>query len=205
MPRVPARHVEFWYEFASTYSYPAALRIETEAKARGVRVLWRPFLLGPIFAAQAWDTSPFNIYKPKGAYMWRDLERICADLGAPFVKPDPFPQNSLRAARIAHVLEADARRLFSGALYVSQFSAGRDISATDTLTDAIRAAGENPEPILARIETQEVKNALRQIGLEAQSRGIFGAPSFIAGDGELFWGNDRMEAALDWAAAQPKE
>src|SRR5262245_46000413 len=33
---------------------------------------------------------------------------------------------------------------------------------------------------------------------EAASRGLFGAPSFTIGDG-LFWGNDRLEAALAWA------
>jgi 2-hydroxychromene-2-carboxylate isomerase len=33
---------------------------------------------------------------------------------------------------------------------------------------------------------------------EAGSRGLFGAPSFTVGD-ELFWGNDRLEAALAWA------
>lgn len=57
---------EFWYEFASTYSYPAALRVGPLAKARGVALIWRPFLLGPIFAAQGWRDSPFNIYPAKG-------------------------------------------------------------------------------------------------------------------------------------------
>ncbi len=67
--------LDFWFEFASTYSYPAAMRIAPLAKAAGVTLRWRPFLLGPIFKAQGWDNSPFNIYPTKGAYMWRDLER----------------------------------------------------------------------------------------------------------------------------------
>ena len=46
-------------------------------KSRGVALAWRPFLLGPIFAAQGWRDSPFNIYPAKGRYMWRDMERIC--------------------------------------------------------------------------------------------------------------------------------
>jgi 2-hydroxychromene-2-carboxylate isomerase len=44
--------VEFWFEFASTYSYVAAMRIEAAAARVGARVLWRPFLLGPIFTEQ---------------------------------------------------------------------------------------------------------------------------------------------------------
>src|ERR1700749_1298193 len=75
--------VDFWYEFVSTYSYPAAVRLEGAAKAAGVAVRWRPFLLGPIFASQGWKDSPFNLYPVKGKYMWRDLERICAREGLP--------------------------------------------------------------------------------------------------------------------------
>jgi 2-hydroxychromene-2-carboxylate isomerase len=69
--------IEFWYEFASTYSYPAAMRIERLAADAGVVLLWRPFLLGPIFKGYGWNDSPFNIYAAKGQYMWRDLARVC--------------------------------------------------------------------------------------------------------------------------------
>jgi len=69
--------IDFWFEFASTYSYPAAMRIASLAKTAGVAVRWRPFMLGPIFKAQGWETSPFNLYPAKGRNMWRDLERIC--------------------------------------------------------------------------------------------------------------------------------
>ena len=77
------------------------MRIGALAEDAGVRVRFRPFLLGPIFQAQGWTTSPFNLYAAKGRNMWRDLERLCADLGLPFRRPDPFPQNSLLAARVA--------------------------------------------------------------------------------------------------------
>lgn len=73
--------IEFWFEFASTYSYPAALRIESAARAQGVSVAWRAFLLGPIFKQQGWSDSPFNLQPAKGRYMWRDLARICEELG----------------------------------------------------------------------------------------------------------------------------
>ena len=80
---MPTRRLEFWYEFASTYSYLSAMRIEKVAAAAKVEVAWRPFLLGPIFRAQGWDDSPFNLYPAKGRYMWRDLERLAAGYGLP--------------------------------------------------------------------------------------------------------------------------
>src|SRR5579862_3174071 len=100
--------LDFWFDFASTYSYPAAMRIRQIADEAGVKVRFRPFLLGPIFKAQGWTTSPFNLFEAKGRNMWRDLERICADSHLSFRPPKPFPQNSVLAARVALVGLAQA-------------------------------------------------------------------------------------------------
>jgi len=81
--------IDFWFDFASTYSYPAAMRIGALAENAGVKVRFRPFLLGPIFKALGWTTSPFNLYPAKGRHMWRDLERLCADLSCPSGVPIP--------------------------------------------------------------------------------------------------------------------
>ena len=124
---------EFWYEFASTYSYPAALRVAALADERGVSLAWRPFLLGPIFMAQGWRDSPFNIYPAKGRYMWRDLERTCGAMGVPLKRPEPFPQPSLLAARIALVLEGDERAEFSRKVFVAEFGQGLPIGDRATL------------------------------------------------------------------------
>ncbi len=60
MPSRPAP-IDFWFEFGSTYSYPAAMRIEALTRAEGVEARWKPFLLGPIFREQGWNDSPFNL------------------------------------------------------------------------------------------------------------------------------------------------
>src|SRR5262245_19275486 len=93
--------LEFWYDFPSTYSYLSAMRIEAMAHAAGVKLAWRPFLLGPIFQAQGWSTSPFRLYASKGRYMRRDVERLAAERGLAFALPHHFPANSLAAARLA--------------------------------------------------------------------------------------------------------
>src|ERR1700712_4305763 len=120
--------LDFWFEFASTYSYPAAMRVERLADAAGVTVRWRPFLLGPIFGAQGWTDSPFNIYPVKGKYMWRDLERICAREGLPLTLPPlRFPQNGLKAARLAVLGEAWTPA-FARAVYAANFAHQKDIA-----------------------------------------------------------------------------
>lgn len=193
--------VQFWYEFASTYSYPAAMRIEDLAERRGVELRWRPFLLGPIFAEAGWTTSPFNLLPVKGAYMWRDLERICASSGLPFTRPDPFPQNGLKAARIATALAPEQVPLFSRAVYLAEFGEGWRIDDEKMLATLITRAGANAEEILTLSAGGEAKARLRASVEEAKALGIFGAPSVTCADGELFWGNDRLEQAMDHALA----
>jgi 2-hydroxychromene-2-carboxylate isomerase len=195
--------IDFWFEFASTYSYPAATRIEALAAEAGVRVAWKPFLLGPVFASQGWNTSPFNLYPVKGRYMWRDLERICAREGLPLVSQSTFPRNGLLAARAALAVDEASRAGFVRDVYRASFGEDRDISKADVLAEILRARGEDASGVLARAQSPEIKEALRAQTAHAQALGIFGAPTVVVG-GELFWGNDRLEDALDWAVHGPR-
>jgi 2-hydroxychromene-2-carboxylate isomerase len=192
--------LDFWYEFGSTYSYPAAMRIERLADAARVAVRWRPFLLGPIFKAYGWNDSPFNIYAAKGRYMWRDLARICeAERLALKLPPVQFPQNGLKAARLGLVGERDGwTPAFSRAVFVANYAEQKDISEEETLRVILAGLGVDAKAAFAAANAPEVKEALKLQTAEAQSRGLFGAPSFTVGE-ELFWGNDRLEAALAWA------
>jgi 2-hydroxychromene-2-carboxylate isomerase len=194
--------VEFWFEFASTYSYPAAMRVERLAAAAGVGVRWRPFLLGPIFGAQGWNDSPFNIYPVKGRYMWRDLERICARENLPLkLPPVRFPQNGLKAARLAMLGEKDGwTPAFVRAVYTANFAEQKDITDDVMLSAILDRLGVDAAAAVAASNTPESKAALKAQTDEAVSRGLFGAPSFTVGE-ELFWGNDRLEDAIAWATA----
>lgn len=196
----PARELEFWFDFGSPYAYLAALRLERLAAARELRIAWRSFLLGAIFHAQGWSDSPFNLYPAKGRYLWRDLERCSARLGLPFRRPSVFPRKGLLAARIA-CFHAQAPWLpdFVRAVYCANFEQDLDIAGTPVIGLCLAAAGADAGPIIEAAQSPESKEALRAQTEEAIRRGIFGAPSFMAGS-ELFWGNDRLEAALDWSA-----
>jgi len=195
--------IEFWYEFASTYSYLSAMRIMREADAAGVAIRWRPFLLGPIFAAQGWTTSPFNLFPAKGRYMWRDMEREAEALGLPCRQPNPFPQNSLLPARVALVgLNAGWGPAFSQAVYRAEFGEGRSIADPEVIAGILLNLGLDPASVLSAAQDDANKARLRAQCDEARERGIFGAPTFITGDGEMFWGNDRLERALRWARPQ---
>ncbi|MCG8440766.1 MAG: 2-hydroxychromene-2-carboxylate isomerase [Caulobacterales bacterium] len=196
--------VDFWFEFASTYSYLAVARIDAEAEARGVEVAWRPLLLGPIFAAQGLNTSPFVLNPAKGRYMWRDLERRSAAYGLSFRRPTDddrrvFPQHSVFAARMALVgLDAAWGEDFCRGVYQAQFADGRDISDKAVVIDVAMRAGA-PQDAPERAVSEANKARLRANVDEAMALGVFGAPSVTVRT-ELFWGDDRLNHALDWAA-----
>lgn len=190
--------LDFWYEFASTYSYLTVSRIEELTTTAGIELRWRPFLLGPIFAAQGWHTSPFSIYEAKGRYMWRDVARRADRYGLPFNRPATFPQNGLLAARLALTgVSAGWCGDFSRLVYRAQFVNGADISDGAVLAAILRDLGIPDVPAMRAASSDHNKQALRSQTEEAMALGIFGAPSFVA-DGELFWGDDRLEDALAW-------
>ena len=192
--------VDFWFEFASTYSYPAAMRISPLAEAAGVTVRWRPFMLGPIFKAQGWTTSPFNLFPAKGRNMWRDLERTCDTLGLPFVRPRTFPQNTLLAARVALVGLAEPwGEDYCRAVYRAEFGEGQEIQESEAIAGVLASLGLDAGSVLDRARSNDIKSQLHANTEDAERLGVFGSPSFVTSDGELFWGNDRLETALNWA------
>lgn len=189
--------IEFWFEFASTYSYPAAARIEALARKEGVAVAWKPFLLGPIFQRQGWHDSPFNLYPTQGLYMWRDLERICVDLGIPLRRPSVFPRNSILAARVACCFALEPwLSEFVRQVFHANFADDQDISDPKVIKRCLDCAGVGGEELELAL-TPANKEALRSQTERAIALGIFGAPTFVV-DQEIFWGNDRLERAIAW-------
>ena len=167
--------IEFWYEFGSTYSYPTAVRIERMAADAGIALHWRPFLLSPIFQALGWNDSPFNIYPAKGRYMWRDLERVCAADGLPLkLPPARFPQNGLKAARLALVGDAEGwTPALTRAVFAANYAEQKDISDDATLTMILRATRRRCGACLCRRQ-----RAREQAGAEGSDRGGRGAGTF---------------------------
>lgn len=199
---VQAKRIEFWFDLASNYSYLSAMRIAKLAADAGVEVIWKPFLLGPIFKAQGWNTSPFNLYPAKGRNMVRDMQRTTASRNMPpFVLPRTFPAASLAAVRLAHLGERDGwTPRFTREVFTASFADGKDIADIDVLSEILSGIGLDAGAAFAASTSEVMKQSLRQRHDEAVRHGIYGAPSFITADGELFWGDDRLEQALAWAA-----
>ncbi len=193
--------LEIWFDFGSNYSYLAVMRVEEMAARQGIGIAWKPFLLGPVFKALGRPGSPFLEQKEKGAYVWRDMERLCARYGLPAWKmPSEFPRMGVLASRVVLAGEdqpwvgAFCRRVMD-----RNFAQDQDINVPASLHPILTGLEVDADALLAAAQSDEVKAKLRAQTDRALSLGIFGAPTFFAGP-EMFWGNDRLEEALEWAA-----
>ena len=191
--------LEFWFDFASTYSYIGASRIESLCRQASVPFVWRPFLLGPIFQLQGWNTSHFNLNERRKAYMWRDIERLAQKYGLPWNRPSVFPRNTTLACRVAAAF-SDAPWIsgFINAAFVANFRDDLDLNDTNVVTMLLQSVGADAPVVLEQALNSERKGYLRRNTEEAIRRGIFGAPNCFVGE-ELFWGEETLDDAIEWA------
>jgi len=200
-PPSPATHtLEMWFDFASPYSYLAMERVHEVAGRSGLQVALRPFLLGPIFRDVGWQDSPFRVFPAKGEYMMRDVARLADKYGVGFRRPGDFPRPSVLATRVAMAgQEQDWGPAFCRAVFRENFQHDRDIQSPDVLAAVLQGLGLPADALLEQAGSDAARQALREQVEQARARGVFGAPTFFAGQ-EMFWGNDRLEDAVEWAA-----
>lgn len=188
--------IEFWFEFGSNYSYLSVMRIEQEASRHGVRIVWQPFLLGPIFNALGMANSPFVLQKEKGAYVWQDMVRQCHKYGLRWKQPSTFPRLGVLPLRIA-LLGVDQPWIgnFCRRVMELNFVYDEEINQPDRLERILTDMSLPAADLLHQAQAEPAKTRLRVQTEQARKRGIFGAPTFFVGT-EMFWGNDRLDDAL---------
>ena len=194
--------VEFWFEFGSNYSYLTVMRIEDLVRRAGLRLAWKPFLLGPIFRELGFEAAPFVQQKEKGEYAWRDVARRAAKYGLAFRHPSEFPRQNVLPLRVV-LAWADAPWIgeFCRRIMLRNWVRDLEIASEEGVLEALSGLVDDPQAALAAAVSEVNKLALREQTAEARRRGVFGAPTFFVGD-EMFWGDDRLEDAIGFALAK---
>jgi 2-hydroxychromene-2-carboxylate isomerase len=192
--------LDFFYFFGSTYSYLSVMRIEGVAAAAGVEVRWRPFSVRALMIEQGnlMRSQPAN----KTAYMFRDLERRAALHGLPFRRPTWPTDPDQLANRVGTVARIEGWcPAYTRASFHAWVAEGRPLGDPAALVAILRDLGKDPEAVVARAGTDEIRAAYDAETDAARRLGIFGSPSFAVGS-EIFWGDDRLEEAVAWAAGR---
>jgi 2-hydroxychromene-2-carboxylate isomerase len=192
------RQIDFFFSYGSTYSYLSVARAETLAAEAGVGLRWRPFRVRTIMT----ELKSLPIGNPvKLKYMWRDLERRALQHGIPFKGIPPYPVD---AEALAHRVGALAAiegwcPQYSKAIYRQWFLEHKDPGVAAHLRPVLEKLGKDPDAVLGRAQSQEIHDRLKEETDVARALGIFGSPNFVVGE-ELFWGDDRLESAVQWCA-----
>ncbi len=185
------RTFEFFFDFGSPASYLAWTQIPALEARAGATAVLRPILLGGVFKATG-NASPVSV-PAKGRWMLGDLRRWAARYGAPFEMNPHFPINTLTLMRGAAGLLGDSRlAAYCDACFDAIWRDGRDMADPATAAETLAAAGFAPDEMLALAADPAVKERLKADTEEAVARGVFGAPTYFAGD-EMFFGQDRQD------------
>lgn len=186
--------LEFWFEYGSLYTYLTVARVDTVARAAGVDVTWRPFLLMPILVERG--IQP--IHPIKFQYIWRDLERRARRHGIPYKKPSTYPPKPLLTARIGCLAQKEGWCAeFTKEAFRLHWTEDVMIGTDENIASSLQYVGKDADRVIAMAQTDENKLALRNQTEQAKSLGIFGSPSLVVGK-ELFWGDDRLEDAVEF-------
>ena len=189
----PCPELEFWFDFSSPFAYLGAVRVQDVAARAGARVVYRPFLLGGLFNAIGTPNVPlFEMPEPKRRHAVADMYRWAARFGAELRFPTRFPMNTVKPLRMVLALGDGERQRFVEGVFRAYWAEDRDISDSAVLAELATSAGLDGPALVAKTSDDALKRALREATEEAARRGVFGAPSFFAGD-LLFWGQDRLE------------
>lgn len=195
-----SRQLDFFLFLGSTYTYLAVNRAEALATRANIVLRWRPFSVRSIMIEQ--NNRPF-VGKPiKLAYMWRDLERRARRHGVPFSSAPIYPidddELANRAATLA-ALEGWCAE-FARAAYSKWFAENKDPGKVEYLTEVLESLGRDAGEVIQRANSTGIRDQYARETEAARSLGIFGSPTFVHGS-EVFWGDDRLEDAIDWCTA----
>jgi len=191
--------LDFYFDYRSPYAYLA----QTQVRALGAEIAWRPFEILQLMD-QVGNVPTSITCKPKGKYLGADLMRWVATYKVPFQR---HPQaGSIDARRLlratlaaAELGQADAA---VGAIFGAYWGSGAPLATAEDIVAVLKAAGVSAPDLAARIDDPALDAALDEATAEAAARGVFGAPTMYVGD-DMFFGNDRFDfvrASLERAA-----
>jgi 2-hydroxychromene-2-carboxylate isomerase len=186
----PSRRLDLYWDFSSPFAYLASTQAEALAKRTGATLTWRPMLLGGVFKAIGQMDAPINgMSDAKRKHTFQDMDRWAAYWGVPFRFPTRFPMVTVKALRAYLALPEERRAGFRERTFRAFWAEDRDIADDAVLAELI---GEGAAEVLARTQAPEIKQELIAATQRAVDAGVFGAPTFVVDDTDLYWGQDRI-------------
>ncbi len=188
--------VEFFFDCSSPWTYLGFVGIQPLAEELGVRIEWKPILVGGIFNTinPSVYQSRENPVMPKANYLHKDL----ADWANHYeikikMPPTAFPVNSVKAMRGCFIAEKQGKLVsYAKAVFEAYWGEDQDISQEAILKQICQQVGLETEPFFQGIAVQEIKERLKSNTQEVMDRGGFGSPTIFVNRVDMYFGNDRL-------------
>ena len=192
--------IDFWFSIGSTYTYLSVNRLADVSKKENIKFNWKPFSVRKIMMDM--DNIPFTppSKKIKSDYMWRDIERRAKFYGFYANVPAPYP---LKEFDLANQLAILGMNEGWGVKYVTLtykkwFQEGKEPAINPSIIEVCRELNIDKDEIISQANSKEIINNYNLNTNSARDNKIFGSPSFVVKN-EIFWGDDRMEDAINWS------
>ena len=198
---MPAKTIEFLFDFGSPTTYLAHTQLPKLAADTGAQIQYVPMLLGGVFKATG-NQSPVMV-PAKGRWMGEDLPRFARRYGVPYQFNPHFPINTLTLMRGAVGLQMrDPQRFmpYVNAVFRAMWVEPVNLGDPTVLASTLGAAGFEADSFMPLVGDAEVKAKLIANTESAVARGVFGAPTCFVGR-EMFFGQDRLDFVREAATA----
>jgi carboxymethylenebutenolidase len=190
------KHVDYFVSLNSPWAYLGSKRFEVIARKHNADVTIWPVDFGSVFAVSGGLPLPKRAPQ-RQAYRMMELKRWRDHLGVKItLEPKFFPANEVPAAKCVIALReqgrmADAIKL-AHAVLNALWAEEKNTGDPETLKAIISGCGLDAAAVIKAGDAPEMAAKREEYTKAAIAKGVFGAPSFLI-DGELFWGQDRLE------------
>ena len=188
------KSLEFYFDFISPYSFLAYKKLISLNNKNKIKVIYKPLLLGGLHKLGGITAPAFNKRKMKN--MKNDCELIAKKNDIKFKWNDKFPINSLYLMRGYLTMENDLKDKFFELCFDAYWKDNVDISSEVNIKNILKVCDLDNNTFFENIQSQKIKDELRELTNLAFEKDIFGAPTFVVNN-KIFWGQDRLDYALD--------
>jgi 2-hydroxychromene-2-carboxylate isomerase len=186
-----SRTIDLWLDLRSPYSFLAkdpAYALEQEF---GVTLRLRPFALNLATIANLNDPKALQNGLRKVKYLYADARRFATPRGLTILGPKRIFDQTLAHLAWQYADRQGKGRALVDLAYPRFFKREIDYEDADAIEALLREAGADPAGFDA-FARDEGPKALAAHQEEAEGQGVFAVPTFVV-DGELFWGQDRID------------
>ena len=188
------KSIDFYFDFISPYSYLAYQKLKTLNKDNFFKIVYKPILLGGLHNLGGITAPAFNVRKMKN--MKDDCKLIADKNKIQFQWNENFPINSLYLMRGYLVIDENLKKKFFETCFDYYWRENIDISNEKNVFKILDRCSINKTNFFKDIQDQKIKDELKDLTNHAFKKDIFGAPTFVVNN-KIFWGQDRLEYALD--------